>query len=448
MKIAIPLFAVVLSACSPSVIVDHARAAQVVGPVVSAAGEAIVVDPNRDIDQYIELAMTEGLQITAVTETHIHADYLSGSRELAQATGAQLYLSAEGGPDWQYAFDQEERAILLRDGDTIAVGGVRLQAMHTPGHTPEHLVFLVSEAASGHEPMAVLTGDFVFVGDVGRPDLLENAAGVVGTMEPGARDLYRSLAKFRALPAHVMVWPGHGAGSACGKALGAIPASTVGYELLTNWAFQHDSEDAFVADVLSGQPEPPYYFADMKRLNKEGPPLLGGAPNPSEIASLQRLERLVAGDGEVIDVRDTDLYAAAHVPGTINIPLGRQLVTWAGWLVERDTPVAFVARDEASARAAARQLSLIGLDSVVGWLPQEIMALWEREGRVLHQTLSISPSQLALGPRRTVLDVRSRSEWDEGHAEGALHIPLYADPRVAGALCRAHCMDVLRALLP
>ena len=190
----------------------------------AATGEALVVDPRRDVDVYLELAQSLGLRITAIAETHIHADYLSGARELARATGATLYLSDEGDENWKYKGLEGFPHVLLKDGDEFKVGNIRVRAVHTPGHTPEHLSFLVADGAVTDEPLLFLTGDFVFVGDVGRPDLLEEAAGIKGTAEPGARRMFRSLKeKFLTLPDHVQVWPGHGAGSACGKALGALP---------------------------------------------------------------------------------------------------------------------------------------------------------------------------------------------------------------------------------
>ncbi|HJS48211.1 MAG TPA: MBL fold metallo-hydrolase, partial [Gemmatimonadales bacterium] len=259
------------------------------------AGTAVVVDPLRDLAPYLAAAEQERVRITDVTETHIHADFLSGSRELAARTGARLHLSAEGGTDWQYAFAAADGARLLHDGDEIVVGNVRLRAMHTPGHTPEHLSFLVTDGAAAPEPMGILSGDFVFVGDVGRPDLLEKAAQVAGSAEVGARVLWRSLEKFRALPDRLQVWPGHGAGSACGKGLSAMPQSTVGYERLCNWGVAATDEAGFVAGVLADQPEPPAYFAEMKRRNRTGPAVLGGLPRPSRIAPEDLAARLAAG---------------------------------------------------------------------------------------------------------------------------------------------------------
>jgi hydroxyacylglutathione hydrolase len=190
-----------------------------------ATGEALVVDPNRDVQQYIDAAAAEDLRLTHVTETHIHADFVSGTNELAARTGARAYLSDEGGRDWSYAFAGAIDAVLLRDGHEFRVGNIRVRVMHTPGHTPEHLSFVVTDTAGADQPMGVFTGDFVFVGDVGRPDLLEKAAGVTGTMEAGARQLFDSIQRIRTLPDFVQLWPGHGAGSACGKSLGAVPST-------------------------------------------------------------------------------------------------------------------------------------------------------------------------------------------------------------------------------
>ena len=234
---------------------DLAQASYFIG--CQATGEAVVVDPRRNIAVYLEEAEKHAMRIVAVTETHIHADYLSGSRELAAATGARLYLSDEGDADWKYGFQGEK----LYDGDEISVGNVTLRAIHTPGHTPEHLTFLLTDGATTDEPGFVLTGDFVFVGDLGRPDLLDEAAGGKDTRFVGAKQMFRSLReKFLTLPDYVQVWPGHGAGSACGKALGTVPSSTVGYERLFSWwgrYLEQADEEGFVEALLEGQPDAP-----------------------------------------------------------------------------------------------------------------------------------------------------------------------------------------------
>jgi hydroxyacylglutathione hydrolase len=227
----------------------------------AAVGEAIVIDPTRDLERYLDEATREGLTITHVAETHIHADFLSGARELAQRTGARLYLSDEGDAEWKYQFAAE--GTLIRNGDRIDVGRVALEVVATPGHTPEHVTFLVTDHAAADQPIAAVTGDFIFVGDVGRPDLLERAANMIGTMEQGAHALWRSLQAFSRHADWLQIWPGHGAGSACGKGISAVPYSTLGYERRFNWAFRVADEEAFVAEVLAGQPEPPKYFATM-----------------------------------------------------------------------------------------------------------------------------------------------------------------------------------------
>lgn len=391
-------------------------------------GEALIVDANRDLDQYVAAAQAAGLRITHVTETHIHADFVSGSRELAARTGARLLLSAEGGQDWQYRFATESGATLLRDGDTFAVGNIRLEAIHTPGHTPEHLTFLVTDTLTSALPVGALTGDFIFVGDVGRPDLLERAAGIEGTMRAGAKLLFESLRRFtERCPDWLQLWPGHGAGSACGKSLGAVPQTTLGYEKLTNWAFQIDREEAFVEAVLDGQPEPPTYFAAMKKVNRDGPAILGGLKpprrgEPAELrAALERRE-------QVVDLRRAEAYAASHVPGTVSVPYTRAFLGYAGWVLAYDRDIYLLCEgcDEAVPRQAAAELALIGLDRVAGWLDADAVASWRDHGGTPVPLRQLSPAEVA--ERQTagdlVVDVRSSAEWRAGHVAGSMHAPL------------------------
>ncbi len=420
-----------------------AQASYLIG--CQATGEAIVIDPLRDIGPYISLAEAEGLRITHVSETHIHADFVSGSRELRAATGAQLFLSAEGGTDWQYAYASSDGAALVRDGSIISVGNIRLEVMHTPGHTPEHISFIVTDLPGAAGPMGILTGDFVFVGDVGRPDLLERAAGVGNTMVAGARTLFQSLARFRSLPDHLQVWPGHGAGSACGKALGAIPSSTVGYEKLANWGVAETDESLFVEMVLAGQPEPPRYFADMKRINREGPALLGNASVP-ELDAVSILTR-VAGpvsrlDTWVIDLRPADVFAAAHVPGTLSVTYGRSFSTWLGSLVPIESEIILLSSAGPTPhtnldaqrctpddiRLAVHDLTVIGFDNISGWASaSDLLLSWQQRGNVPAAIPQISAAQLALDSLPTI-DIRGRTDWDGGHLPHARHIPLGALP--------------------
>jgi hydroxyacylglutathione hydrolase len=403
-----------------------AQASYLIG--CAATGDALVVDPHRDVDLFVRAAESEGVEITHITETHIHADFVSGARELAERTGARLYLSDEGDENWKYAYAGEYDAVLLKDGDTFEVGNILIQTVHTPGHTPEHLSFLVTDTAAADRPIGVLTGDFVFVGDVGRPDLLERAAKVVGTMEAGARTLFRSIQRFKALPDYLQVWPGHGAGSACGKGLSAIPHSTVGYEKMFNWGLSILDEDEFVSAVLAGQPEPPKYFAEMKRINKEGPRVLGGLRRPQRLAET-RLPRLMEQGALVADTRHAAEYAQGHVPGTINIPLDRSFTTWAGWLIPYDRAFYLILNDSCThcVDEAVKDLAMIGLDRVAGYFGTEVLEGWARHGGELGTVPQITSRELAERLRTddvAVLDVRGAAEWEAGHLPGVENVPV------------------------
>lgn len=391
------------------------------------SGVGIVIDPHRDVEMYLRAARMEGVRIAHVTETHIHADFVSGSRALARRTGATLHLSDEGGPDWRYGYAASAEARLLHHGDRIEVGNVVLEAVHTPGHTPEHLSFLVTDTAAADKPIAIVSGDFVFVGDVGRPDLLERAAGGAGTMEPAARALRRSLVEFQKYPDWMQIWPGHGAGSACGKGLSAVPHSTVGYERRFNWALAIADEQDFVRSVLSGQPEPPRYFAIMKRINRDGPPLEFPAP-PARLPAAG-LASLLASGALVVDTRPTAAFAAGHAPGTLGIPLDRSFTTWAGSLIPYDRDFHLIVEDPESGSAdeASHALAMIGLDRVAGVFGADALGALEDSGVELSRTPRIDPAELAARLEReacTLVDVRGASEWDSGYIPGARHIPL------------------------
>ena len=408
-------------------------------------GTSVIIDPNRDVEQYIRAAADEGLSITHVTETHIHADFVSGSRELASRVGATLYLSDEGGPDWTYAFANESNVVLLKDGSRFDVGSIRIEALHTPGHTPEHLSFLVTDTSVIDEPLAIVTGDFLFVGDVGRPDLLERAAHVAGSMEGAARDLFRSLQRLRPYPDHLQIWPGHGAGSACGKGIGSLPQSTLGYERLTNWALNVKTEQEFVPRVLAGQPDPPKYFGDMKRVNKAGPRLLGHLPRPERL-SVDRIGALVNGGALVIDTRPAAEFANGHVPGTLNIPLNRAFTTWAGWLVPYTQDYYLIIDDRCThcLEEAVRDLAMIGLDRLGGYAGAEVLEQWQARGHAVGRVTQIgaaSAARMLEAGSADIIDVRSRAEWDAGHIPGARHIALGELPD------RLHDLSTNRAVI-
>ncbi len=411
-----------------------AQASYLVG--CQATGEALVLDPLRDADQYVTAAAAEGLRITQVTETHIHADFVSGTRELAARTGAQVLLSAEGGPGWQYAFAASDGARLLHDGDHFMVGNLRFDVRHTPGHTPEHLTFLVTDTPATGRPMGAFTGDFIFVGDVGRPDLLERAAHMAGTMESSARTLFRSLQRFAELPDYLQLWPGHGAGSACGKALGAVPQTTLGYERVVNWAFGISDEDEFVQAVLAGQPEPPAYFAEMKRINRDGPRVLASWPTPPDRPPAS-LPGVLEKGGIVVDLRPAAAFASGHIPGTLSIPLNRAFSTWAGSLLPYDRDLYLISPAGASGSAdAVRALAMIGLDRVAGVYGNEVFDQRANPG-LLETVPQASAAEVAAEQRDlTIVDVRGRTEWEGGHIPGAVHIPLGELPTRLGELPR------------
>ncbi len=390
-----------------------AHASYIVG--CQKTGEALVIDPKRDIEDYIKIAEAEKLRITHIAETHIHADFLSGSQELAKVTGAKLYLSDEGGADWEYSFPH----VGLKDGDSFMVGNLKLEVMHSPGHTPEHISFILTDTPASPHPVMIFTGDFVFVGDVGRPDLLEKAAGIGGTSVVGARQMFHSLKKFKALPDHLQVWPAHGAGSACGKALGAVPSSTVGYEKLVNWALQIDDEEKFVEALLEGQPEPPKYFAMMKKLNKTTRPLLTSVPQPKKIHTSELIEAMENGI-HVVDTRNKISFAGGHIPGSINIQDNSAFSTWAGWILNYEDPFILVAPSH-RVEALTKALIRIGLDNIHGYLDdiEEVSG----NGIELETLNQFSCNDLLANKDSAfILDVRNDSERKIARIEGSHHI--------------------------
>lgn len=370
-------------------------------------GEAIIVDPGRDIEQYLLAADREGVKIVGAADTHIHADYVSGARELADRVGAKLYVSDEGPAEWKYDYANAYDHQLLKDGDTFSAGKVEFKVMHTPGHTPESISFILTDKGGGADkPMGIFTGDFVFVGSIGRPDLLEEAAGIMGTAEPGARDLFKSIQRFNELSDHLQVWPAHGAGSACGKGLGSIPSSTVGYEKLFNPALQYSDEQEFVDYILSEQPEAPKYFSVMKKVNKEGPTILGELKLPQKMAT-DGIRDIVANN-MVVDTADPKQFAAAHVEDTINIQ-PKYLAMWGGSLLDYDQPVYLISGSH-DLPEVVRILHKIGMDKIAGYFSaEEIINGGFNTGKIPQET----PKQIheKMGTGEVVLiDIRGQSE--------------------------------------
>jgi hydroxyacylglutathione hydrolase len=382
------------------------------------AGVAAVIDAKRDVDTYLEIAKANNMTITHIFETHIHADFLAGSRELAKLTGAGLYLSDEGGKGWEYEFPHHG----LKDGDKIQLGNLTFEIMHTPGHTPESISFLLTDNPASDKPVMLFTGDFVFVGDIGRPDLLEKAAGISGTADAGAHEMYKSINKFNTLADYIQVWPGHGAGSACGKALGSVPSTTVGYEKARNWAFQYkNDEKGFVQYLLEDQPEPPKYFAMMKHLNKVDRPLLTEVPKIRQLTA-EELQGAMAKGIKLLDTRDKEAFAAGFIPGSYNIQGNNSFATWAGWFLKYDEPFMLLA-DENQLDDITRKLMRIGLDNIYGYIPST--SVWTAVGGTLEKANVISLSEakdLITNNGVQVVDLRGASEYHTGHIPKAENI--------------------------
>lgn len=400
---------------------DLAQASYFIG--CQAKSEAIVVDPRRDIDVYRELAAKHGMRIVAVTETHIHADYLSGTRELGDQTGATIYVSGEGGPDWTYGADFDTTtagpAVRMQHGHRITLGNITLEAIHTPGHTPEHMSFLITDGAQSSEPGFMLTGDFVFVGDIGRPDLLDEAAGFVDTRFGGAEDLFDSLRDyFLTLPDYVQVLPAHGSGSACGKALGAIASSTVGYERNFSWwgkYLANNDKQGFVDELLSGQPDAHAYFARMKHENKVGPALLGEAGDLVEYSAEQLAAELASDRVIFVDTRHNSEVAEGAVARSLNIPGVDKAASYGAWVYNPETeslPLVLLADSRENAAELRDHLVRVGIDAVRGF----IVSL---DGLELSQPKRVAPAVLPEFDRVLLLDVRNKTEFADGHIPGA-----------------------------
>ncbi|SHH73120.1 MBL fold metallo-hydrolase [Virgibacillus chiguensis] len=389
-----------------------------------ATGEAAVIDPARNIEGYLKTAREQGFQIVAAVETHIHADFVSGVTELARRTGATIYHSIEGVDNGGYEWSSDLPVKGLRDQDTIQLGKVQLRAVHTPGHTPEHMAYELIDGAVADRPMGIFTGDFVFVGDVGRPDLLEKAVGVVGSAEEGARQMFSSIHRFKKYADYVQIWPGHGSGSACGKALGAVPTSTVGYERLFNPAFQPTEETAFINLLLDGQPEPPAYFAKMKEVNKTGMTPLQKVPSPVEMQLTGDEIAELAQDNQtmVIDTRRIQTFATGSIPGTINLPYPDMFTEWLGRLADYEKTIYLIA--EPHQFAPLRKIMLgMGMDNLKGFFATSVIDSASKKLTYDTQSPSVVDKKREHDDVQ-VLDVRYIDEWDEAHIPNAKHIPL------------------------
>ncbi|HYW73275.1 MAG TPA: MBL fold metallo-hydrolase [Pyrinomonadaceae bacterium] len=386
--------------------------------LIGSAGEAAVIDPQRDVDQYIDEAAAHNFKIKFIVETHLHADFISGHRELSARTGAQI------------VFGKEARATIahlaVKDADRLTVGRATLEIMETPGHTPESICILLTEDAGPEQPAApiLLTGDTLFIGDVGRPDL---AGGKGYSPQLMAEMMYDSLhQKILKLDDMVQVYPAHGAGSMCGKNLSTETSSTIGQQRKFNYALQPMTKEQFVAMMTTDLPEPPAYFSKDAEINRSGAAALDHLPEPQPLSPYEVREMSQHGC-VVLDVRSAAEFGAAHVPGSLNIGLGGQFASWAGSLIPLPAPIVIVADSAAQVEEAQIRLARVGLERINGYLTGGIDA-WQTVGFEIAQVPQITVSELRellnSQPSLQLIDVRRPAEYQTGHAPGARTAPL------------------------
>lgn len=383
--------------------------------LIGSDGEAAVVDPQRDVDQYIEEAAARNLKIKYIIETHLHADFVSGHRELATRTGAEIVFGKEAGAAFPH------RAV--KDGDALTLGSATLQFMETPGHTPESICVVVTDGANADEPKKVLTGDTLFIGDIGRPDL---AGGKGYTPQIMAGMMYDTLHhKLLKLDDAVEVYPAHGAGSMCGKNLSSETSSTIGQQRKFNYALQPMTRDDFVGMMTADLPAAPQYFPKDAEINRTGASPLSELPDLRAISPDDVMETTNAA--LILDVRSAADFGAAHVPGSLNIGLGGQFASWAGTLIPIETPVVIVAESEEKAKEAQIRLARVGLENVKGYLAGGVDG-WKAAGLDTATVPQISVAELKdlieSRPDLQVLDVRRPGEYESGHAPRAVTAPL------------------------
>ena len=372
--------------------------------------ECIIVDPSRDIEQYLEVAREWKLPITTIIETHLHADFVSGHMELAAATGARIYMSKAAKADFEHH--------ALEDGERFSVDQFSIEMIDTPGHTPEGSIFFVTDNLRGDKPVLAFTGDTLLVGDVGRPDLFPDLK------EELARDLYNSLQRLHNYADNVEVYPAHGAGSLCGRSLSTKLSTTWGTERLYNGAVNIGSEEEFKVKLLEGMPEAPDHFSRCSEINRRGPALTDKLPRPKSIAA-EKFRKLAAKDHVVVDTRDQLTFGAAHVPGAYGLSLMGNYATFAGWVLPPDKPLLLVLDSLDDLEPAVRGLQSVGLDNVVGYLAGG-MAAWATLGFATARLESISVEEMHDRFEKgelTLVDTRLKSEWDTFHIDGSIHCP-------------------------
>ncbi|NLW82014.1 MAG: MBL fold metallo-hydrolase [Desulfovibrionales bacterium] len=378
-----------------------------------AIGEMIVVDPKRDIGDYLDISREEGMRITRIIDTHVHADHVSGAHELSSRTKAPICMH----PDTPATFPFTP----LPEGTVLQAGAARLEVLHTPGHTPHSLSLLVSDLARSPEPWLILTGDLLFVGDIGRPDLVGKAA-----LDEQVQNLYNSLfVKLGALPDHLEVYPAHGSGSLCGKGMSPKPSSTLGYERRHNPRLQYRAFQDFALAMSQDFPARPKSFSHIISTNAGGAPLLDRCPLEQAL-SVEEFERHMANGAVVIDARDGAAFGGCHIPGALNIGFEKQLANWVGTVVSPESRILLVVNNRDAFQAMRTELYRIGYDNILGYLAGGMQA-WIYSGRQADRLEQVSAPELAQRMKASsaplLLDVRTPPEWSQGHIEGAQHMP-------------------------
>ncbi len=409
--------------------------------MLASEGEAVVVDPQRDVDLYMKAAADHGVTIRHIFETHLHADFVSGHRELAARTGAKIYMGAQAGATFPH--------VDVTDGFELKFGKVSIRVLETPGHTPESICLVVTDEEKSAAPWAVLTGDTLFIGDVGRPDLSprHTPAQLAGL-------LYDSLQiKLLALPDNTLVYPAHGAGSLCGKNMRAERSSTIGTERLTNYALQIKSKEEFIAQLTSNLPARPEYFAKDAEINRTGASALSELP-PLRAISPHELEKMLR-DGELaLDVRTCEEFAAEHVPGAVNIALSGQFASWAGTVLGLAAHPVLIATNDQQIEEARLRLARVGIEALDGYLAGGVAA-WKQAGLPVAKIQQISVQELSERLRSDsvqVLDVRREPEWNAAHIESANWWPLdnfrVSPPEIDhDAALAVHCKGGYRSMI-
>ncbi len=376
-------------------------------------GVMIVVDPKRDIDDYLTIAREEGMRITHIIDTHVHADHVSGAHELASRTGAPICMHPA--TPATFAFTP------LPEGTVLEAGVARLTVLHTPGHTPHSISLVVADLARSEDPWLVLTGDLLFVGDIGRPDLVGQAA-----LEEQVKNLYNSLfVKLGNLPDYLEVYPAHGSGSLCGKGMSPKPSTTLGYERKHNPRLQYASFEEFALAMSQDFPARPKSFSHIIGTNAAGAPLLERCPLEQALP-VADFERLMAQGAVVIDARDGAAFGGCHIPGALNIGFEKQLANWVGMVVAPESHILLVVNDRAGFEAMRVELHRIGYDNILGYLAGGMQS-WIYSGRATDRLEQVGAPELAQrlkeGQAPLLLDVRTPPEWSQGRIAGAQHMP-------------------------